>query len=368
MSEISQNRTVTSKELKAALRVCVRTQRPAMITGGPGLGKSDVVSQVCEEMGGKLYDMRLGLMAPEDLSGIPFYNKESGLMEYAQPIDLPTEEDAAKYPIVFLFLDEINSAPPSVQGAAYSLILNRRVKQYTLPKNCVIIAAGNKDSDRGVTYKMPTPLANRFIHFEMRVDFDSWYEYALNKRLHPSVVGYLDYSKSSLCDFDPKSPSKAFATPRSWEFVSQILYDETVDDVTAMNIICGTCGEGQGLKLMAHRKHAANLPKVEDVLSGKITELKTKEISVTYSLITELNYALKDMWTKLGKTKDEDKWHIAADFALGFALKNFSVEVQVLFLRNAMQQFNLPFTPKKLTNFKEYYDKVGKLVIKSVAS
>lgn len=367
MSEISSTRTVTPTQLKKALRVAVRVNRPVMIYGQPGVGKSDIVSQVCDEYGGKLYDLRLGLCMPEDLRGIPFYNKDSGLMEYAPPIDLPTAEDAAKYPMIFLFLDEMNSAPPSVQGAAYQLILNRKIGTYVLPDNVKIIAAGNRENDRGVTYQTPKPLSNRFLNFELRVDFSDWYEWALSNRIDPRVVGYLDFSKSSLNDFDPKSPSKSFATSRSWEFVSQIMGDSAVDTDTLMDLVSSAVGEGQALKFMAHVKHASKLPKPDDILSGKVTELVSKEISITYTLITELNYALNDMWKKFGKAKDEDKWHEAADFALGFAMKNFSTEVQVLFLRNAMTKFNLPFTPKKLTNFKEYYDKVGKLIVKSVS-
>lgn len=367
MATISQTRTVTSQQLKKALRVAIKIKRPAMIYGSMGIGKSEVVEQLCNEMGGKLYDLRLGLCGIEDVKGYPYHDKETNTMKFAPPADLPTAEDAAKFPIVFLFLDELNSAPPSVQGAAYSLVLNRRVGQYTLPDNVVMIAAGNRESDRGVTYKMPKPLSNRFLNFEMRVDFESWYEYALEKQLNSSVVGFLDFSKSSLNDFDPLSPERAFATPRSWEFVSQILSDDTVDAETVMELVASSIGSGMALKFMSHRKMASKLPKPEDILSGKITELTTKEISVTYTLIAELNYSLKDMWTKLGGTKNEDKWHEAADFALGFAMKNFSTEIQVLFLRNAMQKFNLPFTPKKLTNFKEYYEKVGKLIIKSVS-
>ena len=367
MSEISQTRTVTPTQLKKALRVAVRVNRPVMIYGQPGAGKSDIVSQVCDEYGGKLYDLRLGLCMPEDLRGLPFYNKDSGLMEYAPPIDLPTEEDAAKYPMVFLFLDEMNSAPPAVQGAAYQLILNRKVGTYVLPDNVKINAAGNRENDRGVTYQTPKPLSNRFLNFELRVDFADWYEWALSNKIDPRVVGYLDFSKSSLNDFDSKSQSRSFATSRSWEFVSHIMGDTEVDTDTLMELVSSAVGEGQALKFMAHVKYAAKLPKPDDILSGKVKELTSKEISITYTLITEINYALKDMWDKVGKTKDEDKWHVAADNVLGFAMKNFSTEIQVLLLRTAMQQFKLPFTPKKLTNFKDYYEKVGKLIIKSVS-
>jgi MoxR-like ATPase len=148
-------------------------------------------------------------MEPTDIRGIPFYNKEIGKMDWAEPVDLPTEEFAKDYPIVVLFLDEMNSAAPSVQAAAYQLILNRRIGKYKLPENVVLVAAGNRESDKGVTYRMPTPLANRFIHQEMKVDFTSYQEWAVNHNIHKDVVGYLSFAKQDLYDFDPKSASRA---------------------------------------------------------------------------------------------------------------------------------------------------------------
>ena len=121
-------------------------------------------------------------MEPTDIRGIPFFNKDLGVMDWAPPIELPSEELAAQYDKIILFLDEMNSAPPAVQAAGYQLVLNGRVGKYVLPKNVHIVAAGNRDSDKGVTYRMPMPLANRFIHLEMRPDFASWQNWAiLNK-------------------------------------------------------------------------------------------------------------------------------------------------------------------------------------------
>jgi MoxR-like ATPase len=125
-------------------------------------------------MGGRLYDLRLALMDPSDIKGVLYYNTEMHTATWSAPPDLPTKEEAAKYPVVVLFLDEMNSAPPATQAAAYQLVLNRKVGTYELPDNAVIVAAGNRDTDRGVTYRMPAPLANRFIHLTLRPDFETW--------------------------------------------------------------------------------------------------------------------------------------------------------------------------------------------------
>ena len=186
-------------------------------------------SEIADDLGGFVIDLRMAQMEPTDIRGIPFFNKDNGKMDWAPPVDLPDEELASKYPIVVLFLDEMNSAPPAVQAAGYQLILNRRVGKYKLPDNVVIVAAGNRDSDKGVTYRMPMPLANRFLHLEMRADFASWQNWAVNKGIHKDVVGYLSFAKQDIYDFDNKSSSRAFATPRSWVFVSDLLKDEDIE-------------------------------------------------------------------------------------------------------------------------------------------
>lgn len=362
-----QSRTVTSRALRKSLKYCIKAKRPAMIWGPPGIGKSDLIAGMCREMGGMLYDMRLSTVEQTDLRGMPFYNKETGKMEWAPPIDLPDEETSAKFPIVFLFMDELNAAAPAVQAAAYQLILNRKVGTYKLPDNVVVFAAGNRDNDKGVTYRMPTPLANRFVHFELRVDFDSWHEWALENKIHADVVGFLNYYKNNIYDFDPKSASKAFATPRSWEFVSQLL-DDDCEEVIATDLLAGTIGEGLALKFLAHRKVASKMPHPSKIMDGSVTELKTKEISAMYSLATSIAYELKDFDEKVRKTKDESKWHTAADNCLKFMMDNFSVEIVVMSMRAMLQQYDLPFSPTKMVNFKEFNSKYGKLILKAAAA
>ena len=210
--EISANRTVSPNEAKAAIRKCLKKQRPVFMWGAPGIGKSDIVKQLGEESGREVVDVRLSLWEPTDIKGIPYYNSTANTMSWAPPAELPTDENST----AILFLDELNSAAPATQAAAYQLILNRRVGTYVLPKGVSIVAAGNRETDKGVTYRMPAPLANRFLHLELRVDFEDWHQWAVSNRIHEQVVGYVGFAKQDLYDFDPKSSSRSFATPRSW--------------------------------------------------------------------------------------------------------------------------------------------------------
>ena len=355
-----EHRTVTSIGARKSIVKCFKTKRPVFLWGPPGIGKSEVVAGIAEDLGGLMIDLRLGQMDPTDIRGIPFYNKELGKMDWAPPIDLPDEEMAKQYPLIVLFLDEMNSAAPAVQAAAYQLVLNRRVGKYRLPDNVVMVAAGNRESDKGVTYRMPTPLSNRFVHLEMKVDFPAWQEWAVNHKIHKDVVGYLTFAKQDLYDFDAKSSSRAFATPRSWFFVSELLADEDLDDVTSTDLIAGTVGEGLAVKFMAHRKIAGRLPKPEDILSGKTKDLDVKEVSAMYSLVTSLCYELKGAIER--KVSDKE-FHEMADNFFAYMMKNFETELVVMGARIALTTYNLPFQPTKLKNFDEFHQRYGKYIL-----
>ena len=355
-----EHRTVTAVGARKSIKKCFDKKRPLFLWGPPGIGKSEVVADITRELGGLMIDLRLGQMDPTDIRGIPFYNKEVGKMDWAPPIDLPDAETAAQYPVVVLFLDEMNSAAPAVQAAAYQLVLNRRVGKYILPDNVVLVAAGNRESDKGVTYRMPTPLANRFVHLEMRVDFPVWQEWAVNNSIHKDVVGYLSFAKQDLYDFDAKSASRSFATPRSWTFVSELLADEDVDETTYTDLIAGAVGEGLAVKFMAHRKIASKMPRPEDILSGKEKELKVKEVSAMYSLVISMCYELKGAIER--KVKDSE-FHAMSDNFFRYMMDNFETELVVMGARIALTTYNLPFQPTKLKNFDEFHQRYGKYIL-----
>ena len=361
---MSETRTVTATQARRSLMKAFKIQRPVFLWGPPGIGKSELVADITKELGGYMIDLRLGQMEPTDIRGIPYYNKDTGKMDWAEPVDLPTAELASQYPVVVLFLDEMNSAAPSVQSAAYQLILNRRSGKYVLPDNVVMVAAGNRESDKGVTYRMPTPLANRFVHQEMTVDFASWQEWAVKHNEHKDVVGYLTFAKQDLYDFDAKSASRAFATPRSWHFVSELLQDDDTDDDTNMNLIAGTVGEGLAVKFMAHRKIAGRMPRPEDILSGKVDTLEVKEVSAMYSLVISMCYELKAAVEN--KVADKE-FHAMSDNFFGYMMKNFETELVVMGARIALTTYNLPFQPTKLKNFDEFHKRYGRYILQASA-
>lgn len=355
--KFSTNRTVSPNEAKRALRKCIKIQRPVFLWGPPGIGKSDIVAQIGAEQDREVIDVRLNLWEPTDIKGIPYYNSDKGTMTWAPPAELPTNPDST----AILFLDELSSAAPATQAAAYQLILNRRVGTYSLPKGVSIVAAGNREADKGVTYRMPAPLANRFLHLELRTDFDDWLNWATSNMVHEQVVGYVSFAKQDLYDFDPKGSSRAFATPRSWSFVSELLKDDDLPESTLTDLVAGAVGEGLAVKFMAHRKVAKQMPNPEDILSGKVTKCNIKEISAMYSLTVSLCYELQTANQK--KVKD---WDAMADNYFGFMMDNFPTELVVMGAKVALTNYGLPFDASKLKNFDRFHEQYGKYIIQAM--
>jgi hypothetical protein len=267
---------------------------PVFIWGAPGIGKSSIVKSIAKEQGLEFLDLRLSLLDPTDLKGIPFFNPETNEGVWAKPSFLPSKPDSKG----ILFLDEINTAPPAVQASAYQLILDRKVGEYELPEGWSIVAAGNRETDRGVVYKMPPPLANRFVHFEMDVDFDDWKTWAYKAKIESSIVSYLAYDKSMLFTFDATSNEKSFATPRSWEYVDSII-KSGIETELILDSISGAVGREAAVGYLSFRKVMKDLPDLGSILNGTLTELKEEDPKVMIALAIGLVNVLLDNPDKL---------------------------------------------------------------------
>src|SRR5271157_4659908 len=213
-----------------ALRVLVAARRPVFIWGGPGVGKSSVVKQLAETLNVPLQDVRALLLDPVDLRGLPFLGSD-GRSKWATPEFLPQDGTG------IFFLDELNAAPAMVQASCYQLVLDRKLGEYTLPEGWAIVAAGNRDSDRAATTRMPTPLRNRFVHIDFEVDVQEWSEWSIKANVRPEVIAFIRFRPELLSAFD--HDANAFPSPRSWEFVSRIL-DRGPDPSVEHEMFAGT--------------------------------------------------------------------------------------------------------------------------------
>lgn len=263
-------------DLTEIINSLVEQKVPTFLWGAPGIGKSSIVKQIAKSKGIGFIDLRLALMDPTDLKGIPFYDRESHTALWAPPAFLPKEGEG------ILFLDELNSAAPSVQASAYQLILDRRVGEYVLPSGWAIVAAGNREGDRGVTYRMPTPLANRFVHFEMSVNVEDWRFWAYKESIDTRIIAYISFRNEHLFTFDARSENKSFATPRSWEYVHSILGGNIKGELL-LDTISGAVGKDVAVSFLSFAKVMDRLPDIEDILEGKSKEY-SDEVDVLFAL------------------------------------------------------------------------------------
>lgn len=265
---------ISIPDMKDAItHVGVRQREPMMFWGKPGVGKSDGIKQAAADHKAELVDIRLSQYDSVDLRGIPVPVGRSTV--WNAPITLPfmgTENPAfnaaaAEDRLIFLFLDEINSAAPSVAAVAYQLINDRAVGEHRLMDNVVVIAAGNREQDRGVTNRMPTPLANRFTHYEIDVDVDAWCFWAQETGLPAEGVAFMQFRKPLLSTFDPAKPDKAFATPRSWKKALTYYADAAMPDHIKQASMAGAVGEGPAAEFWGFVDVWGKMPRMSDIIA-----------------------------------------------------------------------------------------------------
>lgn len=281
---------ININEAKQMIRhIAVPMKEPIMFWGQPGCGKSEAVAQTAKDAGASLIDIRLSQYDSVDLRGIPVPH-ENGLTVWHAPSTLPfVGNDAfSDDQMHYLFLDEINAAASSVAAVAYQLINDRQVGEHRLKDNVVVIAAGNRESDRGVTNRMPTPLANRFTHYEVGVDVDTWCEYAQSIDLPAVGIAFLQFRKPLLSTFDPSKPDKAFATPRTWVKALRY-YTADIPETVRMASITGSIGEGPAAELMGFVEVWKSMIPVDEIIADPKGVALPEELSTRYAVAVNVS-------------------------------------------------------------------------------
>ncbi len=250
--------------------------QPVFVWGAPGVGKSQVVAQVAKKKGIDLVDVRAVLLDPVDLRGLPHID-ENRRACWCAPAFLPTQG------VGILFLDELNAAPPLVQAACYQLVLDRQLGEYHLPEGWSIVAAGNRETDRAVTHRMPSALANRFVHLNFDVDSKEWLIWAQNNEIAPEVIAFIRFRPQLLHSFDPQKDDKAFPTPRSWEFVSRIMSRQT-SAIPDLELISGVIGDGAASEFCGFLKIYHNLPDPDTLLENPETAVVPDDPATLYAV------------------------------------------------------------------------------------
>ncbi|MEM7061241.1 MAG: MoxR family ATPase [Pseudomonadota bacterium] len=238
-----------------------------MLHGRPGVGKTEIVRQLSDEIGAKLFDLRLTTIEPQDLRGLPYFDHETRRTIWYRPEDLP---DDISHPSI-LFLDELTAAAPALQPAVYGLLQERRVGPHRLPDSTFVVAAGNTAEDGAIAYEMGTALSDRLVHLHVVAIATDWLEnYAIRKGLHPTVVAFIK-TRPDLLETTPQalqSGDMIAATPRSWERVSQIL--ETKPSRRIQNVlVAGTVGDAAAGEFALLADEVAATVHIEDLLAAE---------------------------------------------------------------------------------------------------
>lgn len=259
-------RTIRPSQLTNELRANARANIPTMVWGPPGIGKSQIAYQIAEDLNAKLFELRANLFDPVDVrGGLKVVEQDDGTYrtKYGVPEDYPDSNYTGN---VVLLVDELPNAPKATQNALLQLILDKKIGTYSLPAGTAIIAAGNRSIDRAAVHEMPTPVKNRFAHYEIEANIDDWVAWALNNNINPTIISFLRYRPTLLHSLD--SRENAFPTPRAWEMVDRKLpfMGSTPDE--QFYGVASVIGDGPAGEFIAFKQSADKMPDLDKVLAS----------------------------------------------------------------------------------------------------
>jgi hypothetical protein len=292
---------LTPNLLSKAITLSAKLDKPLMIWSSPGIGKSSIINQLAQDNADVIVDIRLANFDAVDMRGVPSVSKNQTV--WNPPAILPfignpafdNDKSGPKSgKTIWLFMDEIMQAMPAVQSVAFQLVLDRRCGEHALLPNVRIVAASNRQVDRGGAHRMATPLANRFTHVELVPSLDDWCSYAFVKGLDALPIAFLRFKPDLLNTFDPSKADVAFATPRSWETACEIVseFPKVSQSADAANLrwvlLSGTIGEGVATELEAFMRVWEDMPSIDGILMDPTNAPVPTRPDVLYSTCAAL--------------------------------------------------------------------------------
>lgn len=275
---MSNMATVTAEQALDSLKLGLALSHPVFLWGPPGVGKSGLARQFAKAVNGHLIDLRLGQYDSVDMRGLPDVDTHHGTTVWRVPGTLPFEgtefADISSDEPIILFLDEAMQASPAVQGVAFQLVLERRVGEHRLLPNVYVMAASNRETDKAGVARMQTPLADRFTHLEMLPALKPWVSWARAAGVPEPVVNYVRFRPDNLDTFEQaqKTNAKAFATPRTWERVGEVLrlFEDEAGKYPGLDRaranIDGLVGPGIGAELMGFIEVWQDMPDIDRII------------------------------------------------------------------------------------------------------
>lgn len=301
----------------------MRKARIMFLWGPPGIGKTESVEQIAarlhKETGKRVVvtSIRLSNFTRPDLVGFMIYDRENKKAIWLPPENFVLDEN--ENTINLVFLDEIPDAHEHLQKAVNQIVDERTVGVHKLADNSFFILAGNRKTDNCMTYRMPDSTGNRLRHYNVKADFDSWKHWAINHGIHEKVLGYLSYDNSKLYDLEKERDRVAFASPRSWTAVSDLLYvmeDESLEEL--YEDISGDISMGTAREFMTWCRLHDQLPKTSDIFAGKTT-MYPKTTDALYALISSMTVYVSQHREQMTERNLENGCKYASRFPVDFS-------------------------------------------------
>lgn len=275
---------VKTSQALTTIATLLQARLVPFLAGSPGIGKSQIYQAVADKFNLELIDIRLGQCDLTDLCGFPqIQGNKAGYV----PMDtFPIEGDAlpegrAGWMVLF---DELSSAVPALQAAAYKIILDRKVGKYNLHKNVAVCAAGNLEGDNAVVHPMSTALQSRMVHLELVADAKEWVEWAASFGIDHRITSYINFKPSSLYTFTPDHTDNTYACPRTWAFADKIMKQCEVGDPDLLPMLAGALSEGVAREFLVFCKVYKDLPTIDSLVTSPETQRMPTEPSILYAM------------------------------------------------------------------------------------
>ena len=267
-------------------RIPAVRQRPVLLMGAPGIGKTAVMEQVARECGVALVSYSITHHTRQSAIGLPFISKkEYGGKEYTVTEYTMSEIIASVYDKMeetglqegILFIDEINCASETLAPAMLQFLQCKTFGAHKVPEGWLIAAAGNPPEYNKSVREFDVVTLDRVKKIDVEPDFSVWKEYAYKQGIHGAILSYLEIRKDHFYAMETTVDGKRFVTARGWEDLSTIL--KVYED---MNL---PVEEGLIYQYLQHRRIAKDFAnyldlyrkyrtdyRVDDILQGKYTK------------------------------------------------------------------------------------------------
>ena len=279
---------MTPKNLKTFLKVCLKNKFNTLITGQPGIGKSDIVEQTAKEENYDLIITHPVVSDPTDYKGMPFIIDGEALFLPFNDLKRLIE---AKVPTI-CFIDDLGQAMPSVQASVMQLLLARKINDKSISDNVIFIAATNRKEDRAGVSGLLEPVKSRFTSIiELEVSSEDWCEWALERNIPLSLISFIKYKPSLLSKFMPTNSLINSPSPRTVANAGKLMLTDLPKECLK-EAVKGAVGEAFAIEYFSFLEIRDSLPRIEEIVLSPLTIKVPDEISIKYSL---LGYILENV-------------------------------------------------------------------------